>query len=87
MVKKIEWTKTSLAELGQILLYLKDEVSDNAAIKFAELVELKISQLAANTFEGRAIPHYKNIRFIILGKFHRLLLSPSWANSIHHSFL
>ncbi len=72
MVKKIEWTKTSLVDLSQILIYLRDEVSENASIKFAGLVKLKISQLADNNFEGRSIPNRKSIRFILLGKYHRL---------------
>ncbi len=72
MVNKIEWSKTSLAELGQILMYLRAEVSGNVAQKFADLVKLKISQLATNTFDGRPIPTRKHIRFILLGKYHRL---------------
>ncbi len=72
MVNKIEWSKTSLAELGQILMYLRAEVSENAAQKFADLIKLKISKLSANTFDGRPIPTRKHIRFILLGKYHRL---------------
>ncbi len=72
MVNKIEWTKTSLAELGQILIHLRDEVSDNSAQKFADLVKLKIYKLSSKTFEGRPVPNHKSIRFILLGKYHRL---------------
>ena len=72
MVNKIEWTKTSLAELGQILLYLKDKVSEDAAMKFADLVKSKISQLSNRPFDGRPVPEHNNIRFVLLGKFHRL---------------
>jgi plasmid stabilization system protein ParE len=72
MVRKIEWSKMALAELGQILTYLRYEVSDIAAERFADLVRHKINQLAANTFDGRPVPTRKNIRFILLGKYHRL---------------
>jgi plasmid stabilization system protein ParE len=72
MVKKIEWSKTALVELNQMLTYLQDEVSENAADKFADLVKLKLSQLAANTFDGRPVPTRTNIRFILLGKYRRL---------------
>jgi plasmid stabilization system protein ParE len=72
MVNKIAWSKTSLAELGQILIYFRDEVSESTSERFADLVKLKISQLAANTFDGRPVPTRKNIRFILLGKNHRL---------------
>jgi plasmid stabilization system protein ParE len=72
MVNKIEWSPTALAELGQILMYLSNEVSDNASQKFADLVKLKISQLSVNTFDGRPVPTRKSIRFILLGKYRRL---------------
>ena len=72
MAKKIEWSETSLAELGQMLMYLADEVSENAADKFAHLVKTKIVQLATNTFDGRPVPTRKTIWFILLGKYRRL---------------
>jgi hypothetical protein len=68
MVNKIAWSKTSLAELGQILIYFRDEVSESTSERFADLVKLKISQLAANTFDGRPVPTRKSIRFIYWAK-------------------
>ena len=56
MAKKIEWSQTALVELGQILVYLTDEVSENASEKFADLVKSKIVQLATDTFDGRPVP-------------------------------
>ena len=72
MAKKIEWSQTALVELGQILVYLTDEVSENASEKFADLVKSKIVQLATDTFDGRPVPTRKSIRFILLGRYRRL---------------
>ncbi len=87
MVNKIEWSKTAIAELGKILVYLKYEVSENASEKFADLVKQKLSQLADNTFDGRPVPTRKNVRFILLGKIPSYVLSAAWFDIVHYSVL
>lgn len=72
MVNKIEWSDTALADLGRILTYLRDEISESAADKFAQAVKFKIAQLATNTFDGRPVPTRRSIRFVLLGRYHRL---------------
>jgi plasmid stabilization system protein ParE len=72
MVKRIEWTQTALVELGQVLNYLKNEVSIDTAIIFSDLLKKKIKNLETNKIEGRLVPTKKTIRFILLGKHHRI---------------
>jgi plasmid stabilization system protein ParE len=72
MVRKIKWSKKALAELGQIIMYLNSDVSEAAATKFATAVKTKIDRLSANTLEGRLVPTKPFIRFVLIGKTHRM---------------
>ena len=72
MLNKIEWTQTSLNEVIEILNYLRIEVSDASAQKLADLINKKISMLETNRVEGRQVPTRKTIRYVLVGKHHRL---------------
>ena len=72
MVNRIEWTQTALAELAQILKYLRDEVSNQAARRFVDILKKKIQMLETNKIEGRLVPKRKSLRFVTFGKNHRL---------------
>ena len=45
MVKRVEWRLKALRHLGEILSYLKNEVSQQAASNLAETIQKKIKQL------------------------------------------
>ena len=45
MVKRIEWSQTATAELGQILTYLRFEVSYQTALNFSEVLQKRIDLL------------------------------------------
>lgn len=72
MAKRIEWSQTATAELGQILTYLRFEVSYQTALNFSELLQKRIDLLGTNRIEGRPVLNLKTVRFILLGKYHRL---------------
>ena len=72
MAKRIEWSHTATAELGQILTYLRFEISYQTALNFNELLQKRLDLLRANRIEGRPVLNRKTVRFILLGKNHRL---------------
>jgi plasmid stabilization system protein ParE len=72
MVNKIIWTQKATDHIDSILAYLHYEVSPLTASKLLELTKDKIKGLENNTFEGRPVPHMRTIRFILVGKYHRL---------------
>jgi plasmid stabilization system protein ParE len=72
MVNKIVFTPTSLRELNGIITYLRDYASLQAAEKFLDLVEKHVIQLESNRMEGRPVTTKKTIRFVLVGKYHRL---------------
>jgi plasmid stabilization system protein ParE len=72
MVNRIEWSQTATIELGQILTYLRFEVSYQTALNFSELLQKRIALLETNKIEGRPVLNRKSIRFILLGKHHRI---------------
>jgi plasmid stabilization system protein ParE len=72
MVNKIEFSRHSLAELGEILTYLQENASEQVAIRFADLVKKQLLQLRSNRVEGRPVPPFKTIRFVRVGKYHRM---------------
>ena len=72
MLNRIEWTQTSINEVIQVLSYLRSEVSLESAQKLSDLLKKKISMLETNRVEGRRVPTKKTIRFILVGRNHRL---------------
>jgi plasmid stabilization system protein ParE len=72
MAKRVEWSQTAAAELGQVLTYLRFEISYQTAVNFNELLQNKIDLLQSNRLEGRPVLNRKSVRFILLGKHHRL---------------
>jgi plasmid stabilization system protein ParE len=72
MVNKIEFSRHSLAELGEILTYLQENASEQAVYKFSDLVKKQLRQLRSNLVEGRPVPEFKTIRFVRIGKYHRM---------------
>jgi plasmid stabilization system protein ParE len=76
MVKRIEWSKKAIGELYQVLGYLKSEVSVSSSENFLDLVEKHIEKIKNHPTKGRQAPNRKTIRFVLVGKNHRLYYRP-----------
>jgi plasmid stabilization system protein ParE len=76
MVKRIEWSKKAIGELYQVLGYLKSEVSVGSSENFLNLVEKHIEKIKKYPTKGRQAPNRKTIRFVLVGKNHRLYYRP-----------
>jgi plasmid stabilization system protein ParE len=76
MVKRIEWSKKAIGELYQVLGYLKSEVSVGSSENFLDLVEKHIEKIKKYPTKGRQAPNRKTIRFVLVGKNHRLYYRP-----------
>jgi plasmid stabilization system protein ParE len=72
MVNKIEFSSHALEELDEIFIYLQEHASQQAVDKFGNLVKKHLIQLLSNTVEGRPVPRLKTIRFVRIGKYHRM---------------
>ena len=72
MVNKIIWTQKAVFQVEDILNFLSQEVSDQSATKFLEIIMSKIKSLENNTYEGRLAPNMRTVRFVLIGKSHRL---------------
>ena len=70
MVKRVEWSHTATAELGQILTYLRFEISHQTAFNFNELLQKRLDLLRTNKIEGRPVLNKK------------LFVLFFWANTI-----
>ena len=76
MVERIEWSKKAIGELYYVLGYLKNEVSVGSSEKFLDLVEKHIEKIKKYPMKGRPVPNRKTIRFVLVGKNHRLYYRP-----------
>jgi plasmid stabilization system protein ParE len=76
MVKRIEWSKKAIGELYHVLGYLKNEVSITSSERFLDLVESHIEKIKKYPTKGRQAPNRKTIRFVLVGKNHRLYYRP-----------
>lgn len=72
MVNKIEFSSHALAELDEIITYLQENASEQAVERFGNLVKKQLIQLKSNTMEGRPVLPLKTIRFVRIGKYHRM---------------
>jgi plasmid stabilization system protein ParE len=72
MVKRIEWSKKGIGELYEVLGYLKNEVSVTSSERFLDLVESHIEKIVKYPTKGRQVQNRKTIRFVLVGKNHRL---------------
>lgn len=72
MVERIEWSKKAIGELRHVLGYLKNEVSVSSSENFLDLVEKHIEKIKKYPTKGRPVPSRKTIRFVLVGKNHRL---------------
>ena len=72
MVNRVVFTPTSLVESNGIITYLRNNVSDQAAERFLDLIKRQVMQLESNLMEGRPISSRKTIRFVLVGKHHRM---------------
>ena len=86
MLNRIEWTQTSINEVIQVLSYLRREVSLESAQKLSDLLKKKISMLETNRVEGRRVPTKKTIRFILVGRNHRLYYRKNGL-TLHHALV
>ena len=76
MAKRIEWSKKAIGELYHVLGYLRNEVSVNSSEKFFDLVEKHIEKIQKYPTIGRPVPKRKTVRFVLVGKNHRLYYRP-----------
>lgn len=76
MVERVEWSKKAIGELRHTLGYLKSEVSVNSSENFLDLVEKNIEKIKKYPMKGRPVPNRKTIRFVLIGKNHRLYYRP-----------
>ena len=72
MAKRIEWSKKAIRELSHTIKYLKSEVSLTSAERFVGLIKERIEQVEQYPTMGRKAPRHKTIRFVLVGKNHRL---------------
>ena len=72
MAKRIEWSQKAIRVLSHTIKYLKNEVSIASAERFAQLVQQRIEQVEKHPTMGRKVPNRRTIRFVLLGKNHRL---------------
>ena len=72
MVNKIEFSSHALSELDEIFTYLEENASEQAVVRFGNLVKKHLIQLKSDATEGRPVPHLKTIRFVRIGKYHRM---------------
>jgi plasmid stabilization system protein ParE len=72
MVNRVVFTPTSLRELNSVISYLRNEVSSQAGENFINLIEKQVVQLESNLMDGRPVTARKTIRFVLVGKYHRL---------------
>ena len=75
MVKRVEWRLKALRHLGEILSYLKNEVSQQAASNLAETIQKKIKQLEKQPLIGRKSVKGKTIRLINIDKNRQMFYS------------
>ena len=72
MAKRIEWSQKAIEELSRTIKYLKSEVSITSAERFAQLITQRIEQVEQHPTIGRKELKRKTIRFVLVGKNHRL---------------
>ena len=75
MVKRVEWRKKALRRLGDILLYLREEGSQQAAVNLADVIQKKIKQLEKQSLIGRKSAKGKTIRLINIDKHRQMFYS------------
>ena len=72
MVNRVEFSDDYLSELNSIITYLRSNASDQAAEKLFDLIKKQVTQLESNRVEGRRVTTRKTIRFVLVGKYHRM---------------
>ena len=77
MVKRVEWRQKALRHLGEILYYLRNEVSQQAAFNLAEAIQKKIKQLEKQPLIGRKSIKGKTIRLVNIDKNRQMFYSVS----------
>ena len=72
MVKRIEWSDKAIRALSYTIKYLKSEISEASAERFVQLIKHRIEQVEKYPTMGRLAPKRKTVRFVLVGKNHRL---------------
>lgn len=72
MARQIIWTKQALGKLHEIILFLQNEVSLQAAINFNKKISEKLDLLKKYPEAGRPSKKKKTARFVLIGKHHRM---------------
>lgn len=72
MARQVIWTKQALGKLHEMILYLQDEVSLQAAINLNRKVSEKLELLKQFPEAGRKSKKKKTARFILIGKNRRM---------------
>jgi plasmid stabilization system protein ParE len=63
MVEKIEWSNKFVAQVKSIIMYLRENSTDDVVENFKQKLEKKIVQLAKYPTAHRQVANKKNIRF------------------------
>ena len=72
MAKQVIWTKQALAVLHEMIEYLHDEVSLQAAINLNKDISEKLELLKQFPEAGRKSKKKKTARFVLIGKNRRM---------------
>ena len=72
MAKRIEWSDKAIRSLNETIKYLKNEVSQASAERFVQLMHQRTVQIEKHPTAGRKAPNRKTVRFVLVGKNHRL---------------
>lgn len=68
MARQVIWTKQALGKLHELILYLQDEVSLQAAINLNKRITEKLDLLKEFPEAGRKSTKKKTARFVLVGK-------------------
>ena len=70
--KTVEWLKKATTQLYEVAGYIQDEFGQRAAHKFIIKAFQRSEFVARHPEIGRRSRRYKTVRFVLLGKHHRM---------------
>ena len=70
--KTIEWLNKALIELFEVAAYLQNEFGAETAQKFVSRAFARAEFVARHPDVGRKSKRFKTVRFVLLGKYHRM---------------
>jgi plasmid stabilization system protein ParE len=72
MAAQIKWSDNAIQDYNNVVEYLLDEWNTEVALRFIEIVELKIKLLLSHPNKGLVSSKIKDIRSISITKHNRL---------------